>query len=173
MSIIKVNQIQDTSTNVAANISGGVVTFTNPPQGTGKVLQVVQNTSSTLATISDNTFVTTGFGQAITPTSATSKLLLTVSVYITIPSGGQGSINIYSSADSALVTSATNGFGGPYGVMNGSSMESINTINFLTDAVGSTSSRTYTLYGKSTGTDPTYFLNGTRLSTFTITEIGA
>jgi len=31
MSIIKVNQVQDTSTNVAANISGGVVTFNNPP----------------------------------------------------------------------------------------------------------------------------------------------
>ena len=33
MSTIRVNQVQDTSTNVAANISGGVVTFTNPPQG--------------------------------------------------------------------------------------------------------------------------------------------
>jgi len=31
MSVVRVNQIQDTSTNVAANISGGVVTFTNPP----------------------------------------------------------------------------------------------------------------------------------------------
>lgn len=33
MSTIRVNQIQDTSTNVAANISGGVVTFTNTPIG--------------------------------------------------------------------------------------------------------------------------------------------
>jgi len=33
MSTIRVNQIQDTSTNVAANISGGIVTFTNPPIG--------------------------------------------------------------------------------------------------------------------------------------------
>ena len=33
MSTIRVNQIQDTSTNVAANISGGVVTFNNPPVG--------------------------------------------------------------------------------------------------------------------------------------------
>lgn len=33
MSTIRVNQIQDTSTNVAANISGGVVTFTNTPLG--------------------------------------------------------------------------------------------------------------------------------------------
>lgn len=33
MSTIRVNQIQDTSTNVAANISGGVVTFNNNPLG--------------------------------------------------------------------------------------------------------------------------------------------
>lgn len=33
MSVVRVNQVQDTSTNVAANISGGVVTFTNPPLG--------------------------------------------------------------------------------------------------------------------------------------------
>jgi hypothetical protein len=33
MSVVRVNQIQDTSTNVAANISGGVVTFTNTPLG--------------------------------------------------------------------------------------------------------------------------------------------
>lgn len=33
MSTIRVNQIQDTSTNVAANVSGGVVTFNNNPLG--------------------------------------------------------------------------------------------------------------------------------------------
>ena len=31
MSVVRVNQVQDTSTNVAANISGGVVGFTNTP----------------------------------------------------------------------------------------------------------------------------------------------
>ena len=31
MSTIRVNQVQDTSTNVAANISGGVVAFNNTP----------------------------------------------------------------------------------------------------------------------------------------------
>ena len=29
MSVVRVNQVQDTSTNVAANVSGGVVTFSN------------------------------------------------------------------------------------------------------------------------------------------------
>ena len=159
MSKLFVDEIQPKTTGGGINMSG-------------HVLQVVQNTSSTLATISDDSFVTTGFAVSITPKFSTSKLLLTVSVYITIPDSGQGSINIYSSADSGLITDKTNGFGGPYGNMEGSTLESINTINFLTDAVGSTASRTYTLYGKSTGSDPTYFLNSTRLSTFTIMEIG-
>jgi len=159
LSKLFVDEIQPKTTGGGINMSG-------------HVLQVVQNTSSTLATISDDSFVTTGFAVSITPKFSTSKLLLTVSVYITIPDSGQGSINIYSSADSGLITDKTNGFGGPYGNMEGSTLESINTINFLTDAVGSTASRTYTLYGKSTGSDPTYFLNSTRLSTFTIMEIG-
>ena len=162
---INVNKIAARTGNTITVNSGDVL---SQP---GSVIQVVQNTSSTLATISDNTFVSTGFAVSITPKLSTSKLLLTVSVYITIPDSGQGSINIYSSADSALITDKTNGFGGPYGNMEGSSLESINTINFLTGVVGSTASRTYTLYGKSTGSDPTYFLNSTRLSTFTIMEI--
>ena len=33
MSILRTNQIQDTGTNVAANISGGVITFSNTPVG--------------------------------------------------------------------------------------------------------------------------------------------
>jgi len=33
MSVLRTNQIQDTGTNVAANISGGVVTFSNIPSG--------------------------------------------------------------------------------------------------------------------------------------------
>jgi hypothetical protein len=50
MSIIKVNQVQDTSTNVAANISGGVVTFNNQPSFPGGSLAV--NKGGTGATIS-------------------------------------------------------------------------------------------------------------------------
>lgn len=166
LSVQKIQGLASSATPTVVEVSSG-----HTLHAPGHVVQVVQNTSSTLATISDNSFVSTGFAVSITPKLSTSKLLLTVSVYITISDGGQGSINIYSSADSGLITDKSNGFGGPYGNMEGSSMESINTINFLTDAVGSTASRTYTLYGKSTATDPTYFLNSTRLSTFTIMEI--
>ena len=136
----------------------------------GMVLQVVQNTSNNLVSTSSNNFLNTGFSVSITPTSSTSKILLTVNVFLTILNGGQSALTIYSSADSASVTSLSNGFGGIYSA-GGSSFESIQSINFLTGVVGSTTSITYTLYGKSTGADPAYYLNGTRLSTFTAMEI--
>jgi len=53
MSTIKVNQIQDTSTNVAANISGGVVTFNNrivQPHDNKGLFQVYSNANENIAT---------------------------------------------------------------------------------------------------------------------------
>jgi len=55
MSIIKVNQIQDTSTNVAANISGGVVTFNNriiQPQDNKGLFQVYLGANQNIASSS-------------------------------------------------------------------------------------------------------------------------
>jgi hypothetical protein len=50
------------------------------PAGGGKVLQVVQGTFSTNTTSSSSTLVDTGLTQAITPSSATSKILCLVNV---------------------------------------------------------------------------------------------
>jgi len=65
MSTIRVNQVQDTSTNVAANISGGVVTFTNPPQGvtTSRVLLQTHNISDgdQTATIGSSSTITSAY----------------------------------------------------------------------------------------------------------------
>jgi hypothetical protein len=80
MSTIRVNQIQDTSTNVAANVSGGVVTFTNTPIGAGKVLQVKQaHVASEIATTSTS-FVTSGVAINITPVATSSKVLLRANI---------------------------------------------------------------------------------------------
>ena len=69
---INVNKIAARTGNTITVNSGDVL---SQP---GSVIQVVQNTSSTLATISDDTFVSTGFAVSITPKLSTSKLLLTV-----------------------------------------------------------------------------------------------
>ena len=161
---INVNKIAARTGNTITVESGDVL---SQP---GSVIQVVQNTSTTGATISSDSFVTTGFAVTITPKLATSKILLNANVFCTIVNGGQASVNIYASVESGLLSSDTYGFGGIYDA-GGSSVEGINSITFLTGVVGSTSARTYTIYGKNTGNDSGYFLNSTRRSTFTAMEI--
>jgi len=75
MSIIKVNQIQDTSTNVAANISGGIATFTNPPQGLGTINYV--NNLSVSGSSTQTEFETNLTGTALSGGAKTLKIFLT------------------------------------------------------------------------------------------------
>ena len=75
-----------TATN-ASNISSGTLGKARLP--TGSVLQVVNATYSTIVSVSNNTFVDTGLTATITPTSATSKILVSVS-----QNGLQKSVNI-------------------------------------------------------------------------------
>jgi hypothetical protein len=56
MSVVRVNQIQDTSTNVAANISGGVVTFTNPPSGLNLPIELIHSVTLTSGSSSELDF---------------------------------------------------------------------------------------------------------------------
>ena len=161
---INVNKIAAITGNTITIASGQVL---SQP---GSVIQVLQNTSTAYVATTSDSFVDVGFAITITPKLATSKILLQLHVFCGIPNAGQGSMNIYGSVEGGLLSSDTYGFGGMYDA-GGSQCEGINSINFLTGVVGSTSARTYTLYGKSTGTDSAYFLNNTRRSTFTAMEI--
>ena len=62
--------------------SGADVTITMPTasQGLGKILQVVQQTTDSTPSTSGTTYVDTGLSQAITPTSSSSKILVTCCV---------------------------------------------------------------------------------------------
>jgi hypothetical protein len=60
-------------------VSGGVPAWTTPAGG-GKVLQVVQATYSTTVSSSSASYATTGLSCSITPTSATSSVLVLYSV---------------------------------------------------------------------------------------------
>lgn len=115
--IIKVDRVQSDS-NLAFNIAGANVAFmdasalrlvgsgivangttivsgsrvVNNAMPTGAVLQVVQATTTTTVTVSTNTYTDTGLSASITPTSATSKILVLVqqSYYAAVSSGGTG-----------------------------------------------------------------------------------
>jgi len=58
----------------------GTITPTSAIQPTGSILQVVQDTTTAAASTASSTYVDTGLSQAITPTSSSSKILLTCSV---------------------------------------------------------------------------------------------
>jgi hypothetical protein len=58
-------------------VSGGVPSWATPAGG-GKVLQVVQGTTSTSTTVASTSYTDTGLSASITPSSATSKVLVMV-----------------------------------------------------------------------------------------------
>jgi len=66
------------STGQVLTVAGGVPSWATPAGGGGKVLQVVNATYSTTATNSTTTFADTGLTASITPSSATSKVLVIV-----------------------------------------------------------------------------------------------
>ena len=65
------------STGNVLTVSGGVPVW-SAPAGGGKVLQVVSTTYTTATTINTTTYTDTGLSLAITPTLATSKILVFV-----------------------------------------------------------------------------------------------
>jgi len=74
MSILRTNQIQDTGTNVAANISGGTVTFSNPPSGLGTI-NYVNGLTPSGNTVTE--FETNLTGTALNGGAKTLKIFLT------------------------------------------------------------------------------------------------
>jgi hypothetical protein len=74
----------NTNTRLAIGSTGNILTVVggvpawSAPAGGGKVLQVVQSTTSTGVVISNTSFVDTGLSGTITPSSASSKILVLV-----------------------------------------------------------------------------------------------
>jgi hypothetical protein len=66
------------STGQVLTVAGGVPTWATAAGG-GKVLQVVNSFYTTITTIATGTFTDTGLTASITPSSATSKVLVTIS----------------------------------------------------------------------------------------------
>jgi len=67
------------TTGQVLTVAAGVPSWATPAGGGGKVLQVVQGTTSTVATTTSTTFVDTNLTATITPSAATSKILVIVS----------------------------------------------------------------------------------------------
>jgi hypothetical protein len=99
------------STGNILTVAGGVPTWAAPAGG-GKVLQVVQGTFSTETVTTSSSYVDTGLTATITPSSASSKVMILVSECGQISGSGtfrNGSFNLVRTA-TEIVTRAENSF---------------------------------------------------------------
>ena len=167
------------STGQVLTVAAGVPSWATPAGGGGKVLQVVNATTSTGVNIATTTYTDTGLTATITPTSATSKVLVLVNQYAQAYKAADlaaGMIKLVRGATDILNQSNTNL---TIGVYEGSSVN-LQISGFVTfsylDSPSTTSATTYKLQGKVPNTSASHVLDcqaNTNTSTITLLEIGA
>ena len=146
------------------NFIEGTVPSTVAP-GAGKVLQVVSVTSTAQQTTTSGTYVaSTGFTASITPSSTSSKIL--VSVMSNIRSSADASYTLYKGATNLA---GTGSFVQIYA--GGVDIRQLMTINYL-DSPATTSSTTYTLYFLAGGGTAYINQESDRQGQIILTEIG-
>ena len=158
--ILKVDTIQDTAGNNIINESSDTITIgasgdttnivgTLQNNGsalvTGKILQVVQTTLTTLLSTTSGTFVeASGFNVAITPSSTSSKVLVMVTTNTQNSAGNAGKTYITLARGSSVLQA--NGFVF-HSTQSGASyfFSSSSAFNYL-DSPSTTSATTYKVY---------------------------
>jgi len=140
---------------VAPSTTGNVLTsngttWVSSTPSSGKLLQIVQGTVVTTTTsTSSSTFVTTGITASITPSSASSKILVFANTALdNSASGRSGFFTIYRNSTNVVDSGSTsgNGFNGVFA--DASRIQTALSITFL-DAPSTTSATTYTIYIRS------------------------
>lgn len=146
----------------------------------GKVLQVVQASSTTSTTVSTGTFTDTSLTASITPSAATSKILVLVAQLFyretTDSQAGHG-MRLLRGATAIHTISDANGNGAGYTIGGGDSSQGINAIVSMVylDSPNTTSSTAYKTQGRTgsgSGGDVKYQFSSLP-STITLLEIGA
>lgn len=161
------------TTGQVLTVSGGVPSWATPAGG-GKVLQVVMGSTSSTMTTSSSTFADTNLTATITPSSASSKILVIASQNGCLKFGGtaangmglkllRGSTDIAKMADGGMIIQSSTVNNGDYAF----------SIAYL-DSPATTSATTYKTQANATGNAVQMILqNGSCLSTMMLLEIGA
>lgn len=137
---------------------------------TGSVIQVVQATATGATSTSGSTYVATNLAVSITPSSASSKILVFGQMFVNgSQSQSQPNITLYRSGTELV---GNYGLGNFYS-NNGGYLEAVCAFSLL-DSPATTSSRTYTVYGRNpSGTGTATFGDNSRTSVITVMEIVA
>jgi hypothetical protein len=164
------------ASGLIASVSGASLTGTQTiPRGTlptGSVLQVVNGASSSQISTTSTSFITTGLTASITPTSATSKILIVVGL------GDVSSENQTSNGVTIRLLRGASQIGANFSQQwcyNPTNVHSINSgsFNYL-DSPATTSSTTYTVQFKAQGAGPTVaVMRDSTQGSITLMEIAA
>ena len=166
-----VNKIQD-NTIVNADInSSAAIAGSKISGGTGKVLQVLSNTISAGATTTSSTMAALGLSQAITPSSTSSKIYVTVTGGNTRTQDDVGNIfTIY--RDSTDLKTGTDGMVIVYSSGSGVTNFAFSWAMQKLDSPNTTSATTYSVYWRTRdngNTTQNHWLGGE--TTMTLMEI--
>jgi hypothetical protein len=163
------------STGQILTVAGGVPTWATPAGG-GKVLQVVQGTLTSNFTTTSGTLVDTGVTATITPSSATSKIMVISSVAAFSINSGASAASTLSQMVLIRTSTALSGdaFGSyKFAASNGPEFYTQLSFNYL-DSPATTSATTYKLQAKiidSTSVGIT--ASATKVASIVLMEIGA
>jgi len=150
------------------------VKWATPSAGSGKILQVVQGTTTTLATIATGTFTDTNLTAQITPATTGSRILVMVTQFYyngsTPPNTAirimRGSTVVYSPGDYSSINVGTLKITGSNEVIFTQAMHYV-------DSPSSTSTLTYKTQGATGNSSTAGFQQFTQESVITLLEIGA
>jgi hypothetical protein len=152
----------------ASNITSGTLPKAQLP--TGSVLQVVSTDATAQSTTTSSSYANySALNTSITPTSATSKILIIASLNLFEGSNSNYQITLYRNSTDL---GAGNGNGFMYLYGNNSINLSFPAIVTYLDSPATTSSITYGIYGK-TSSGTLYFNNGACKVSMTLMEIAA
>ena len=159
------------STGNVLTVSGGVPVWAAPAGG-GKVLQVVQGTSTSELSSSSATFADTNLSATITPSSASSKVL----VFAMIAGAGKSDANAANRIDTRILRGATSILLSRDMVYTNTTLtfNAVNIVMNYLDSPSTTSATTYkTQFASAGGTASVKVGNGGVVSTIILMEIGA
>ena len=171
------------TTGDVLTVSGGVPVWSAPAGGGGKILQVVSAVTTTETNIFSTSMTDTTITATITPTSATSRILVLITAFSYLYVGGatgrnasaqilRGATNVYNRSASGyeinnLILSSGNWSAQEYG--NSYALA-------VVDSPATTSATTYKLQAKidnTAGSSSIYFQLNNNPSTIILMEVGA
>jgi hypothetical protein len=152
------------------NSGGTALEFATPAGGGGKVLQVIQGTTTTGTSNSTNTYADTTLSATITPSAATSKILVMVNQIIQKSNG-----NVDNSVDLRIVRGATTILESTYILYTGTTLTSYSIASLVyLDSPNTTSATTYkTTFRNAVNAASVTVQHNSNGSFITLLEIGA